>query len=371
MATKPTIAPKPESFEDWYVTSSYQEFVRREGAPLYEGSALEDLASLPLADWERRGGKIAYTRLGDQEDYSLQIVEIPPAGALRPERHMYDAVMYVMRGKGATTIWQEGEPKHTVEWGEGALLTIPLNAWHQEFNASGEEPVRLLFGTNMAHVINLYHNLDFVFNNPYSFTDRYSYYMQDFFSDPGRHWNLRLYETNFIPDIRKFPLDTYPERGIRTSIMRLSMASTSIGMHVMSVSEGTYATAHRHQAGAHVIVVEGSGYELMFFEHERQNPRKVDASAYAVVAPKLNEYHQHFNTGKGDYRMLAFRGNSLRFGVGRNYDPNSASQSSDPNAWAYMIPYAQESPRIREEYWKDLERNGVDLRLEPVDQGRG
>ncbi|HZS00026.1 MAG TPA: cupin domain-containing protein [Chloroflexota bacterium] len=361
---------RPATFDEWYVTSSYQEFVRREGAPLYEGSAIEDLASLPLADWERRGGKVAYTRLGDQEDYSLQIVEIPPAGALKPERHMYDSVMYVMRGKGATTIWQEGEPKHTVEWGEGALLTIPLNAWHQEFNASGEAPVRLLFGTNMAHVINLYHNLDFVFNNPFSFTDRYSYYMQDFFSDPGHHWNLRLYETNFIPDIRKFPLDTYPERGIRTSIMRLSMASTSIGMHVMSVSEGTYATAHRHQAGAHVIVVEGSGYELMFFESERANPRKVNACPYAVVAPKLNEYHQHFNTGKGDYKMLAFRGHSLRFGVGQKYDPNSTAQSTDRAAWAYKIPYAEEDPRIREAYWEDLARNGIDLRLEPVDQGR-
>jgi quercetin dioxygenase-like cupin family protein len=343
--------------------------VRREGAPLYEGSAIENLAALPLADWERRGGKVAYTRLGNHEDYSLQIVEIPPAGSLKPERHMYDAVMYVMQGKGATTIWQEGEPKHTVEWDEGALLTLPLNAWHQEFNASGTEPVKLLFGTNMAHVMNLYHNTDFIFDTPYSFTDRYSYYMQDFFSDPGHHWNLRLYETNFIPDIRKFPLDTYPERGIRTSIMRLSMASTGIGMHVMSVSEGTYATAHRHQPGAHVIVVEGTGYELMFFESERQNPRKVNASPYAVVAPKQNEYHQHFNTGKGDYKMLAFRGYSLRYGIGEMYDPNATSQSTDRESWTYKIPYAEEDPRIREEYWKDLERNGVNLRLEPVDQG--
>jgi len=365
------MAAKPETFEDWYIQSSYQEFVRREGAPLYEGSALEDLGSLELADWERRGGKVAYTRLGNHEDYSLQIVEIPPQGSLKPERHMYDAVMYVMKGKGATTIWQEGEPKHTVEWGEGALLTLPLNAWHQEFNASGEEPVRLLFGTNLAHVVNLYHNIDYIFNNPYVFTDRYSYYMQHFFTDPGKHWNLRLYETNFIPDIRQFPLDTYPERGIQTSIMRLSMASTSIGMHVMAVSEGTYATAHRHQAGAHVVVVEGSGYELMFMPNEIDNPRKYRAGPYAVVAPRLNEYHQHFNSGKGNYKMLAFRGHGLRYGIGETYDPNATSYDDDPNSWAYKISYAKESPKIREDYWQELEKSGVTLRLEPVDQGRG
>lgn len=364
------MARKPETFDEWYVTSSYQDFVRREGAPLYQGSAIEDLNSLKLADWERRGGKVAYTRLGDHEDYSLQIVEIPPAGALKPERHMYDAVMYVMQGKGATTIWQEGEPKHTVEWGEGALLAIPLNAWHQEFNASGEQPVRLLFGTNLAHVMNLYHDPDFIFNNPYSFTDRYSANMEHFFTDPGKHWNLRLWETNFIPDIKHFPLDTYPERGIRTSIMRLAMAGTAIGMHVMSVAEGTYATAHRHQAGAHVVVIDGSGYELMFMANEKDNPRQYNANPYAVVAPRLNEFHQHFNSGKGDYRMLAFRGHSLRYGIGEGYDPNATSYDDDPDAWAFKISYANEDPRIREHYWSELEKNGINLRLEPIDQGR-
>ncbi|TMA65270.1 MAG: hypothetical protein E6J73_05770 [Deltaproteobacteria bacterium] len=124
------MAKQPTTFDEWYVKSSYQKFVQREGAPLYEGSALEDLATLPLAAWERRGGKVAYTRLGNQENNNLQIVEIPAKGELKPERHIYEAIMYVMRGKGATTIWQEGEPKHTVEWEEGSLLAIPLNAWH-------------------------------------------------------------------------------------------------------------------------------------------------------------------------------------------------------------------------------------------------
>ena len=176
----------PKSFDKWYVKSSYQDFVRREGVPLYEGSALEDLAGLPLGDWERRGGKAAYTRLANQEWYGLQVVEISPKGELNPEHHMYDAIMYVMKGRGATTIWQEGEPKQTVEWEEGALLAIPLNAWHQEFNSSGDEPCRLLFATNMPYVINFYHNLEFVFNNSFLFTDRYSFSLQNFFSDEGK-----------------------------------------------------------------------------------------------------------------------------------------------------------------------------------------
>ena len=64
------------------------------------------------------------------------------------------------------------------------------------------------------------------------------------------------------------PLDPYPDRGQRTSVVRLSMAGTSLGIHVMGASEGTYVTAHRHGPGAHVIVIGGKGYELMFFEGE-------------------------------------------------------------------------------------------------------
>ena len=362
---------EPTTFDDWYVKSSYQQFVQREGLPLYQGSALEDLATLPLSDWERRGGKAAYTRLGDQETYALQVVEIPPKAQLRPERHMYDSVMYVMRGRGATTIWQEGEPKQTVEWEEGSLLTIPLNVWHQEFNSSGDDPCRIIFGTNMPHIINLYHNLDFVFNNPFSFKDRYSHSMHNYFSTQGKRWNLRLYETNFIPDIRKFALDPYPERGTRTSIMRLSMASTSIGMHIMSVSEGTYVTAHQHDAGAHVIVIDGQGYELLFMPGEENHRRKVPTNPYAIVAPRRNEFHQHFNTGKGFYRMLAFRGTSLRYGGGVSYDPARTAQDKDPNAYGFKISYEKEDPAISEEYYKELEKNGITLRMKPVDQGRG
>jgi len=365
------VVERPEKYEDWFVTSAYQNFVKQEGAPLYEGSALEDLASLELAGWERRGGKVAYTRLGSQEDYNLQIVEIPPGGHLKPEHHVYDSTMYVMKGRGATTIWQEGEPKTTVEWQEGSLLTIPLNAWHEEFNGSGQEPCRMLFGQNMAYAINLYNNLDFIFNNPFKFTDRYSFKDAQFFEDEGRHWNLRVWETNFIPDIRKFNLDAYPERGQRTAIMRLSMAGTSIGMHVMSVSEGTYATAHRHGPGAHVIAIDGDGYELLFMPGQEKDRQKVIARPYAVVAPKLNEFHQHFNAGKGEYKMLAFRGRGLKYGWGHKYDPASTAQTKDPFKYAYMIGRDQEDPAIREEYYQELDKNGVTLRLEPIDQRGG
>ncbi len=288
---------------------------------------------------------------------------------------MYESVMYVMKGRGATTIWQEGEPKRTVEWEEGALLAIPLNAWHQEFNSSSDEPCKILFGTNMAQVINLYHNLDFVFNNPFIFKDRYSHSMEDYYADEGKHWNLRLFATNFIPDIRKFKLDQWQERGIRTSITRLYMGNSLSQLHLLEVSEGTYVTAHRHGSGAHVVVIDGGGYELMFKpgdELNREKRQKFPLKPYGVVAPRLNEYHQHFNTAKGPLRQLAFRG-WVRKPPSTNskgdYDPVGAARSDDPNSYTFKLRYDKEDPQIREDYYKELEKNGISLRLEPIDQG--
>ncbi len=360
----------PETFDEWYVKSSYQQFVQQEGVPLYEGSALEDLAALPLGEWERRGGQCAYTRLGNQEtSYNLQIIEIPPKGELKPERHMYETIMFVMKGRGATTLWQEGEPKHTVEWEEGSLLTIPLNAWHQEFNASSDGPCRIFFCTNMAYVINWYHNLDYVFNNPFCFKDRYSYGMQNFFTDQGKHWQHRTFETNFVPDIRKIPLDDNPVRGHRHRVQRLSMAATSIGIHIAEVEVGTYMTAHRHTAGAHVITVEGQGYEILFMPGEEKNRQKIPLKPYTVISPKLNEFHQHFNAGKTTFKMLAFRGYGIRFGWGKKYTRVSpTAQTTDPHAESLNISYEQEDPAIREEYYRELEKIGISSRLPPVNQ---
>src|SRR5579871_1256920 len=360
MAEAP-IADRAE-FEQWYVASSYQRFVESEGAPLYQGSAIEDLGTLKLADWARRGGKVAYTRLADQEGLSLQIVEIPPGGELKPEHHMYDAIMLVIQGRGVTNIWQPGEQPHTVEWQEGALLAIPLNAYHQEFNSSGTEPCRFVMGTNMAEMINHFHNIDFIFNNSYVFSDRYSAAMDHFYVDQPKHWSLRLFETNFIPDVREFAVDAWREKGHRTGISRISMASTSLGLHILDVGEGTYATAHRHDAGPHVLQVGGTGYELLYFEGE-EKPRRIPLHPYGVIAPKRNEFHQHFNTGKGPIRQVAFRRGPARYGTGAMYDPVGASQSVDPSATGYQINYEREDPSIREEYYKELERNGIELRL--------
>jgi hypothetical protein len=51
------------------------------------------------------------------------------------------------------------------------------------------------------------------------------------------------------------------------------------------------------------------------------------------------------------------------------YDAVGAARSDNPLGYSFKIRYDKEDPRIREEYYKELEKSGVSLRLEPVDQG--
>src|SRR5437773_12254542 len=47
---------------------------------------------------------------------SSDLCEIAPGKSLKPERHMYEELIYILRGAGATTVWVDGSSKQTFEW---------------------------------------------------------------------------------------------------------------------------------------------------------------------------------------------------------------------------------------------------------------
>src|SRR5262249_947111 len=79
-----------------------------------------------------------YMRVCGREGWwGLYVVEIPSAGALNVERHLYEKVVLVVEGRGTTEVWQEGQAKrHVFEWQKGSLFSIPLNAYHRLVNAA-------------------------------------------------------------------------------------------------------------------------------------------------------------------------------------------------------------------------------------------
>ena len=153
----------------------YGDWQRSEGVPSLRGFYVEDLNALELSPWERKGGKGLFVNLEGTGGYNdTQIVEISPGGKSAPEHHLYEEMVYVLSGRGATTVWYEDSKRQTFEWGKGSLFAIPLNAWYQHFNGSGSEPARYMGVTNAPTIIRTFHTLDFVFDNPWKFGDRFS-----------------------------------------------------------------------------------------------------------------------------------------------------------------------------------------------------
>src|SRR5919201_352063 len=120
---------------------AYELWQKSEEVPVVTGFYVEDLNTLELGSWERKGGRGAFVNLeGTGGVNDMHVVEIPPGGALNPERHMYEAMAYVIAGRGSASVWYEEERKQTFEWSKGSLFAVPLNASYRLFNASGTQP---------------------------------------------------------------------------------------------------------------------------------------------------------------------------------------------------------------------------------------
>jgi len=86
------------------------------------------VTELPRKPWARMGGTGSFIQLkGGGGVTGMYVVEILPGGALEPERHMYDELLYVLKGRGSTEVWYDGMRKQAFEWSEGSLFAPPLN----------------------------------------------------------------------------------------------------------------------------------------------------------------------------------------------------------------------------------------------------
>src|SRR5487761_1466384 len=174
---------------------SYKEWQGKEGVKVIVDYAFESLNKVELGPWERKGGKGAIINIPYEPlPNDAHLVEIRPGGTSEPEHHMYEETVYIVSGRGATTVWTEDGSKQSFEWGKGSLFAIPVNATYQFFNGSGTEPARYLSVTNAPVVMRLYHNLDFIFNTPFVFKDRFGD-DEGYFSGDGTLYSRRVWES--------------------------------------------------------------------------------------------------------------------------------------------------------------------------------
>jgi len=342
----------------------YYDWQGKEGIPAITGLNVEDLETAPLEPWARTGGRGVFINLGTKPGYSraAYLSEIPPGGNLRPQRHLFEELVYVVSGRGATTVWHDEEHKLVIEWQEGSLLAIPLNARFQHFNLS-TEPTRLLAYNNAPQVMSLFHNEDFVFDCPFNFTDRFN--GQDgYFNGDGtlyavKNREIKVWETNFVPDARGIQLHEWKARGAGGTNVMFEMADGVVPTHISQFPVGTYKKAHRHGddagGGALLLILGGTGFSLVWPPGQKDFQRLSWKRNSLFVAPS-SWYHQHFNTGPTPARYLALRG-----GGSQRYRTSGGEWTVDLSErdGGSQIEYEHEDPRIHRLFEDELAENGA------------
>lgn len=354
-------ATAPESAEVMEKVNTYEEFLRNEGIPNVRGFAVESLHTLEVKPWARRGGLGAYVNLdGNGGVNDAYVCEIPPGQALNPQRQLFEEMVYVLDGQGSTQVWYDEKHKSSFEWKAGSLFAIPINAFHRHFNGRGDKPARFLAVTNCPVVMNLFHNVDFIFNTPYVFDDRYNG-QENYFDGEGKLWssgkNRWTLETNFVPDTHNIGLYSWPERGAGGRNITFELAHNTMAAHISEFPVGTYKKAHRHGPGAHVIILSGQGYSLLWPENgERQ---RCDWQPGTIVVPPNLWFHQHFNGGAEPARYLALRWGSRRYDMGGAIKAETGQTDKDVKEGGAQIEYRDEDPEIHRIFEDSLGRAGA------------
>jgi quercetin dioxygenase-like cupin family protein len=361
MAAEMKIAQEPtRPLEDFVIEDAYEAWQRREGVQVIRDFAFEDLCAVELSPWPRKGGAGAIINIpNDQLLNDAHLVEIVPGGQSQPERHVYEENVYVLSGRGATRVWLDGQKPQTFEWQAGSLFSIPLNAWYQHFNPSAE-PARYIAVTDAPPMMRLMRDDDFIFNNPFQFTKRYTA-NGDYF-EGGKLYNRRVWETNFVPNAPDMALYGWKERGAGGINVMLELAKNSQKAHISEFPVGTYKKGHRHGPGAHLLILSGVGFSLLWTKEDMSDLRKCDwKEGGMVIVPSDACFHQHFNTGTTRARYLA-----LRPGTSGHYPPQGgggrkADLSIKEGGW--QIEYEDEDPRVHQIFEAELAKHNAPCRM--------
>jgi mannose-6-phosphate isomerase-like protein (cupin superfamily) len=346
--------------------NAYSQFLVQEGIPVITGLAVPDLKGVETATWPRLEARGAYIQLlGAEDTNTAYVLDIEPSRATAVDKHLYEEVFFVLEGRGTCRVWNHAGAT-LFEWQRGSVFAIPLNTFHRLYNGSGQHRARLLGVSTAPLMINLLRNLDFVFDCPFDFTDRFQG-ETDFFSQDGRLYvrpdsTQKVWETNFVSDVYNLHLYEWVERGAGGKHVQFELADNTLIAHVSEFPVGTYKKAHRHGPGAHVVILNGQGYSLMGPDwHE--NLEEIPWRPGTMFVPPGMWWHQHFNTGPTPARYLAIRWGGTKWKLTRYLDYQGVDK--DAKVGGNQIEYADQDPRIHQMFVERCRANGVEVRMDP------
>lgn len=384
----------------------YDIFMEEQGIPIYRELGVRRVQDLPLKLWKRMGGNGTFIQLlGTEGLWGCYVIEVPGAGALNAERHLYEEMYLVVEGRGTTEVWADRSNKTiTFEWQKGSLFSIPLNAWHRIVNATSS-PALLLAGTTAPNTMNILSNPDFIFNCTYNFKDRFDpsddYYKPKEEIEPDPVRGLAMRRTNIIPDIIncELPLDNRRSPGTRR--VEPHMTGNHFYLFIEQHETGRYTKAHAHSSAAVLICLKGRGYTYTWPGRLGPTPWKdgfadqVKRQDYEPVgmvsaAPMGGSwFHAHFDVSKEPLRLTGWFGPIAPWDLFRDarwqishtltprLEPSAPGREQellgeemidygaiDIKDGGTAIPYWDEDPFIRQEFQATLKQEGVASKMD-------
>jgi len=342
---------------------AYDEWMEGRGVPVHRGFFVRDVRSVELSWWEERKCNAAFIQLMGQEGVSeARVTEIPPGQTLPPYRLAVDEVVYVVSGRGVTSVWNDAAPTpKSFEWQDRSMFLVPNNAYRQFSNMQGEKPVRLLHYSYLPLAMSIVPDPDFFLNNPYQARVSEFATQQDFFSEAkvvngggGLRWtdsgdpNRAFWYGNFFPDMSAWDkLDANTHRGAGGATVTIQFAGSDMSCHMSVFPPLTYKKAHRHGPGRVIIIPGGEGYSVMW--EEGREKIIVPWQEAALFVPPNRWFHQHFNLGGKAARYLALHPPMQFHGYAEKVEDRLRDQ----------IEYSAEDPAVRQLFEEELGKRGL------------
>jgi len=319
--------------------------------PLHRGYFSGPLGQAELRPWPERGIAAAFWDVKGAESLAgLYVGELAPARSGERTRQLYDEVMYILSGRGSTTVTAPSGPI-SFEWGPGSLFAIPLNYPYQLHNGSGRDPARFLSVSTLPIVYSLFRDAAFIYGTDWDSRRLPSHAGASdailYEPDPDHERTaVDLYETLFVPDVLAVPRRAFVERGEANRTVYFELANAPISAHVAEIEGGRFFNPHRHGPSAFVCVLAGSGYTLMW--PDDSEPLRYDwpEGDVGVVVPPNMWWHGHFVTSPR-VLQLAIKLQS------RKYPPNHLFDKVHKHVseGGTVIRYTDLEPTLRMRIW--------------------
>lgn len=355
-----TAALPPARWKDyWSMTPRYERWIESLGVPIHRTYFVDDLRTIDVGPWEVRECNAAVVVLEGNKDFmETRVTEIPPGASPPPVKFSLDDIIYVLSGRGLTTIWAgEGAPKKTFEWQPHSLFFVPRNYTYQLANAQGHQPARLLHYNYLPMAMSITPEPEFFFDNPalqpttdITAAEEHDLYSEAKWVEGARGRRTGSWVGSFFPDLMAW--DKVNASANLAALPTLSytlpnVTSLRIGGRVLP--SGTYKPAHYHGAGAVIVIPGGEGFSLMWPVAEPGEKMIVPWQEGSMFGPPNMWYHQHFNVGPTATRYLTLH-------PARHIEPDYAGSG---------IKYPDEDPWVRQTFEAQLATRGVASQMPP------